>query len=71
MTDSPQQRVLAHARALQAFAAEQLAKAEQASDPQSRQMYMAAAKAYANWATEIEKVAGTIESIEGTRTRDV
>ena len=38
--------------------------ADQSGDPLARQLYVAAAKAYSEWAIEMEQIARTTESIE-------
>ena len=38
--------------------------ADRSGDPLARQLYLAAAKAYAEWAVEMEQIARTTQSIE-------
>jgi hypothetical protein len=56
--------VMARAQQLRKIANEQLAKAEQASELLTRRMCAATAKAYSQWALEVEQIARTIERIE-------
>jgi len=52
------------AQRLHEIASEQLSRAGQSSDPLTRDLYVSAAKAYSEWALEMEQIARTTESIE-------
>ena len=55
---------MACAQQLHQIASEQLLKADQSSDPSTQQFYMAAARAYSEWALGMEQVTQAIEGIE-------